>query len=150
MNQWECEHLFKTSIQISGPYCHHQYSESLYELIWLLLLGSVGCYICCWPTPKVEMQVKRQLLTGGWRLYNVCDTCIMLMRTGELDKYCFLDKFATPCHLVSGSKSYVCSVNPITNLTLRFEAPLAIWYHMFICFLLLDLWLITKTKVIVK
>ena len=46
------------------------------------------------------------------------------------------------------SKSYVCSVNP-TNLALWFEALLAIWYHIFMCFLLLDLWYTIKTKVVV-
>ena len=44
-------------------------------------------------------------------------------------------------HLVSGAKSYVCSVIP-TKLALWFEAPLAILYHMFMCVLLLDLWFI--------
>ena len=48
-------------------------------------------------------------------------------------------------HLVSGAKSHVGSVNP-TNLGLWFEALLAIWCHMFACFLLLDLWFIIKTK----
>ena len=40
-------------------------------------------------------------------------------------------------HLVSGAMSYVCkmSVNP-TNLVLCCEAVLAVWYHMFVCFLL--------------
>ena len=52
-------------------------------------------------------------------------------------------------HLVSGAKSYVCSVNP-TNLALWFEVPLVIWYPMFMCFLSLELWLIIKTKVIVS
>ena len=56
---------------------------------------------------------------------------------------------SSQCHLVSGAKSHVCSVNP-TNLVLCFEALLAIWCHMFVCFLLLDLWFIIKTKVIVQ
>ena len=47
-------------------------------------------------------------------------------------------------YLVSWAKSYVCSVNPANLVHLWFEASLAIWYHMFMCFLLLDLWLIIK------
>ena len=47
--------------------------------------------------------------------------------------------------------SYVCrmAVNP-TNLVLWFKALLAIRYHMFVCFSLLNLWFIIKTKVIVQ
>ena len=50
--------------------------------------------------------------------------------------------------LVSGAKSFVCSVS-LTNLALWFEAQLTIWYHMFMFFSLLDLCLIIKAKVIV-
>ena len=51
-------------------------------------------------------------------------------------------------HLASGAKSNVYCENP-TNLVLWYEAPIAIWYHIFMCFLLLDLWFVIKTKVIV-
>ena len=51
--------------------------------------------------------------------------------------------------LLCGEKSCICSEN-LTNLVLWFEAPLAIWYDLFMCFLLLGLWFIIKTKVIVQ
>ena len=64
--------------------------------------------------------------------------------SSDLDKFKnAFSEFATP-----SCKSYVCSVNP-TNLALWFEALLAIWYHIFMCFLLLDLWYTIKTKVVV-
>ena len=52
------------------------------------------------------------------------------------------------CHLKSGAKLYVCSVNH-TDLVLWFKAILAIWYHMLVCFSLIDLCFIIKTKLLV-
>ena len=58
------------------------------------------------------------------------------------------------CHLVSGAKSHVCSVNPI-NLVLYplvsgASSTCNLVPHMFVCFSLLDPWFIIKTKVIVQ
>ena len=74
---------------------------------------------------------------------------------------CPLKTWNTPfwssrCHLVSGAKSHVCSVNH-TNLVLWFETLLALWYHMFLlhcdttCLCvshIIYLWFIIKTKAI--